>query len=143
MVRGRALAEKVVKDCQFCKVRNEKTVSQQIGALPKEKVASAVGSLDSLAYEGLGHLTAELPALKEAIVEVVDTNKEIKDAVEVVVKEIEDDVEKVVNKIKDVIEEIVEEIEDVTEEVADTIEDVVGMVTDTIENVVEKIADKI
>ena len=37
VVRGRALAEKVVRDCKFCKAHNEKTLSQQMGDLPREK----------------------------------------------------------------------------------------------------------
>jgi len=42
----------------------------------KEKVASAVGNLDSLACEGLDHLTAKLPALKEATPELFETAKD-------------------------------------------------------------------
>jgi len=41
-----------------------------------EKAASAVGSLDSLACVGLDHLTAKVPALKEATPELMGTFKD-------------------------------------------------------------------
>merc|ERR1719318_1242789 len=42
----------------------------------KEKVASAVDNLDSLACGGLDQLTAKLPALKEATPELIETVKD-------------------------------------------------------------------
>merc|ERR1719318_2215632 len=42
----------------------------------KEKVASAVDNLDSLACEGLDQLTAKVPALKEATPELIETVKD-------------------------------------------------------------------
>ena len=37
IVRGRNLAQSVVKKCEFCKVHQQKTLEQQMGDLPKEK----------------------------------------------------------------------------------------------------------
>ena len=41
----------------------------------KEKVVTAVGNLDSLACEGLDHLTTKLPALKDATPKLLETAK--------------------------------------------------------------------
>ena len=41
----------------------------------KERVTSAVDNLDSLACDGLDHLTAKVPALKDGTTELIETAK--------------------------------------------------------------------